>query len=41
MITVDGKVKIEAKYEGVEIRHDGTVELMLYGGKTVVKRLQG
>ena len=41
VIAVDGKVEIEAKYEGVEIRPDGTVELMLYGGKTVVKRLKG
>ena len=41
VITVDGKVEIEAKYEGVEIRPDGTVELMLYGGKTVIKKLKG
>ena len=41
VIAVDGKVEIEAKYEGVEIRPDGTVELTLYGGKTVVKRLKG
>ena len=40
VITVDGKVEIEAKYEGVEIRPDGTVELMLYGGKTVIKNLK-
>ena len=41
VIAVDGKVEIEAKYEGVEIRPDGTVELMLYGGKTVIKKLKG
>lgn len=40
VIAVDGKVEIEAKYEGVEIRPDGTVELMLYGGKTVIKKLK-
>ena len=41
VITVDGKVEIEAKYEGVEIRPDGTVELMGVNGKKVVKRLKG
>ena len=38
---VDGKVEIEAKYEGVEIRPDGTVELTGVNGKKVVKRLKG
>ena len=41
VIAVDGKVEIEAKYEGVEIRPDGTVELMLYGGKTIIEKLKG
>ena len=41
VITVDGKVEIEAKYEGVEIRPDGTVELTGVNGKKVVKRLKG
>ena len=41
VIAVDGKVEIEAKYEGVEIRPDGTVELMGVNGKKVVKRLKG
>ena len=39
VIAVDGEVEIEAKYEGVEIRPDGTVELMGVNGKKVVKRL--
>ena len=39
MIAVDGKIEVEARYEGVEVRPDGTVELMLYGGKTVIKKL--
>ena len=34
-------IEVEAKYEGVEVRPDGTVELMLYGGKTVIKKLKG
>ena len=41
VIAVDGKIEVEAKYEGVEVRPDGTVELMLYGGKTVIKKLKG
>ena len=41
VIAVDGKVEIEAKYEGVEIRPDGTVELTGVNGKKVVKRLKG
>ena len=40
VIAVDGKVEIEAKYEGVEIRPDGTVELRVYGGKVVVGNLK-
>ena len=39
VIAIDGRVEIEPRYEGVVIRPDGKVELMLYGGKTVVKRL--
>ena len=39
VIAVDGKIEVEAKYEGVEVRPDGTVKLMLYGGKTVIKKL--
>lgn len=41
VIAVDGKVEIEPRYEKVEIQPDGTVELTVYGGKTVVKRLRG
>ena len=41
VIAVDGKIEVEAKYEGVEVRPDGTVVLMLYGGKTVIKKLKG
>ena len=41
MIAVDGKVEIEPRYEKVEIRPDGTVELTVVKGKTVVKRLKG
>ena len=37
MIAVDGKIEVEARYEGVEVRPDGTVKLMLYGGKTMIK----
>ena len=39
VIAIDGKMEIEARYEGVEIRPDGTVELMLYGGKVIKKKL--
>lgn len=39
VIAIDGKMEIEARYEGVEIRPDGTVELMLYGGKIIKKKL--
>lgn len=39
VIAIDGRVEIEPRYEGVELRPDGTVELMLYGGKTVSKKL--
>ena len=35
---MDGKVEIEAKYEGVEIRPDGTVELTV--GKGKIKKLK-
>ena len=38
VITVDGKLEIEAKYEGVEIRPDGTVELTV--GKGKIKKLK-
>ena len=38
VIAVDGKVEIEAKYEGVEIRPDGTVELTV--GKGKIKKLK-
>ena len=41
MIAVDGKIEVEARYEGVEVRPDGTVKLMLYGEKTVIKKLKG
>ena len=41
VIAVDGKVEIEPRYEKVEIRPDGTVELTVVKGKTVVKRLKG
>ena len=38
VIAVDGKVEIEAKYEGVEIRPDGTVVLTV--GKGKIKKLK-
>ena len=41
VIAVDGKVEIEPRYEKVEIRPDGTVEVTMVKGKTVVKRLLG
>ena len=41
VIAVDGMIEVEARYEGVEVRPDGTVKLMLYGGKTVIKKLKG
>ena len=41
VIAVDGKVEIEPRYEKVEIRPDGTVELTGVNGKKVVKRLLG
>ena len=40
VIAVDGKVEIEPRYEGVELRPDGTVELMVYGGKTMIRKLK-
>ena len=40
VIAIDGKVEIEPRYEGVEIRSDGTVELTVFNGKTVVKKLR-
>ena len=39
VIAIDGRVEIDPRYEGVVIMPDGKVELMLYGGKTVVKKL--
>ena len=39
MIAVDGKVEIEAKYEGVEIHTDGTVDLTVRAGKVISKKL--
>ena len=41
VIAVDGKVEVEPKYEDVVIHADGTVELTVFNGKTVVKRLKG
>ena len=40
VIAVDGKVEIEPRYEKVEIRPDGTVELTGVNGKKVVKELR-
>ncbi len=40
VIAVDGKMEIEPKYEKVEIRTDGTVELTVFNGKTVIKKLK-
>ena len=40
VIAVDGKMEIEPKYERVEIRPDGTVELTVFQGKTVIKKLK-
>ena len=39
VIAIDGKVEVEPRYDGVVIRPDGTVELTVFHGKTVVKRL--
>ncbi|MGN0282699.1 MAG: hypothetical protein ACI4B3_10460 [Prevotella sp.] len=39
VIAIDGKVEIEPRYEGVVISPDGTVELMLYGGKVISRKL--
>ena len=41
VIAVDGKVEIEARYEDVVIHSDGTVDLTLRPGKTVIKKLKG
>lgn len=38
VIAIDGKMEIEPKYEKVEIRTDGTVELTVFHGKTVIKK---
>ena len=40
VIAVDGKVEIEPRYEGVKILPDGTVELTVFNGKTVIKKLK-
>ncbi|MGN0282697.1 MAG: hypothetical protein ACI4B3_10450 [Prevotella sp.] len=40
VIAVDGKVEIEPRYEGVKIRPDGTVELTVFNGKTMIKKLK-
>ena len=40
VIAVDGKMEVEPKYEKVEIRTDGTVELTVFNGKTVIKKLK-
>lgn len=39
VIAIDGKVEVEPRYEGVEIRPDGTVELMVRPGKMIKKKL--
>lgn len=39
VISVDGRVEIEPRYEGVKLRPDGTVELTVYGDKVVKKKL--
>ena len=38
VIAIDGKMEIEPKYEKVEIRTDGTVELTVFHGKTLIKK---
>lgn len=40
VIAVDGKVEIDPRYEKVEIRPDGTVELTVFSGKTVLRKLK-
>lgn len=40
VIAIDGRVEVEPRYEGVEIRPDGTVELTVFNGKTVIKKLK-
>ena len=40
VIAVDGKVEIDPRYEKVEIRPDGTVELTVFNGKTVLRKLK-
>ena len=40
VIAIDGRVEIEPRYEKVEIRTDGTVELTVFNGKTVIERLK-
>ena len=40
VIAIDGRVEIEPRYEKVEIRTDGTVELTVFRGKTVIKKLK-
>ena len=40
VIAIDGRVEIEPRYEGVEIMPDGTVELTVFHGKTVIKKLK-
>ena len=40
MIAIDGRVEIEPRYDGVEIMPDGTVEVTVFNGKTVIKKLK-
>ena len=40
VIAIDGKVEVEPRYEGVVIRPDGMVELTVFDGKTVIKKLK-
>ena len=40
VIAIDGKVEVEPRYDGVVIRPDGTVELTVFRGKTVIKKLK-
>lgn len=41
VIAVDGKVEVEPRYKDVVIHTDGTVDLTLRPGKTVIKKLKG
>ena len=40
VVAVDGRVEIEPRYEKVVLHDDGTVELTVFKGKVITKKLR-